>query len=125
MADYYTKYNADTGEIEYTFTGTADDAAINQPNILGEYKGSEYRIIDGVPVAKSQTEKDEAEKSRAWVELRNTRNEALLETDWTQGGDAPISDAKKEEYRLYRQSLRSLPENTTDPRNPTWPTKPS
>ena len=125
MADYYTKYNADTGEIEYTFTGTADDAAINQPNILGEYKGSEYRIIDGVPVAKSQTEKDEAEKSRAWVELRNTRNEALLETDWTQGGDAPISDAKKQEYRLYRQSLRSLPENTTDPRNPTWPSKPT
>lgn len=125
MADYYTKYNSDTGEIEYTFTGTADDAAINQPNILGEYKGSDYRIIDGVPVAKSQSEKDEAEKARAWIELRNTRNEALLETDWTQGGDAPIDEAKKLEYQQYRSALRSLPENTTDPRNPTWPTKPT
>ena len=125
MAHYYTKYNADTGEIEYTFTGNADDAAINQPNILGEYKGSEYRIVDGVPVAKSQSEKDEAEKARAWVELKNTRNEALLETDWSQVADAPISEATKEEYRQYRQALRDLPANTTDPRNPTWPTKPS
>ena len=125
MGDYYTKYNAETGEIEYTFTGTSDDAALNQPSILGEYKGSDYRIINGVPVAKSQDEKDEAEIFRAWIELRNRRNEALLETDWTQGGDAPIPDDKKEAYRQYRAALRSLPDNTTDPRNPTWPTPPT
>lgn len=125
MADYYTKYNADTGDIEYTFTGTSEDAAINQPNISGEYKGSDYRIIDGMPVEKSQSEKDEAEISRAWVELRNKRNEALLESDWTQGNDAPITDEQKEAYRQYRVALRSLPDNTTDPRNPTWPTKPT
>lgn len=124
MADYYTKYNEDTGEIEFTFSGTPEDAALNQPNIAGEYKGSEYRIVNGIAVEKSQTEKDEATKARAWIELRNIRNEALLETDWTQGNDAPITDAMKEAYRQYRSALRDLPATTTDPRNPTWPAKP-
>ena len=36
-------------------------------------------------------------------------------------GDRTISD----EWKTYRQSLRDLPANTSDPANPTWPTKPS
>ena len=31
-----------------------------------------------------------------------------------------ISDA----WKTYRQALRDLPAKTTDPTNPTWPTKP-
>ena len=125
MAEFYTKYNPETGEIEYTFSGTPEDAALNLPNIPGEYKGSDYRIVDGAPIEKSQTEKDQVEIGRAWIALRNRRNEALLESDWTQGNDAPITDAQKQAWQTYRSTLRSLPENTVDPRNPTWPEKPS
>lgn len=125
MAEDYTKYNAETGEIEFTFTGTVKDAELNTPNISGKYDPKLYRVIDGVAVEKSEQEASDAEKARAWVELRNMRNDALLETDWTQGGDAPIDEAKKLEYQQYRAALRSLPENTTDPRSPTWPTKPT
>ena len=28
------------------------------------------------------------------------------------------------DMRTYRQALRDLPANTSDPANPTWPTKP-
>lgn len=125
MAEQYTKYNSETGEIEFTFTGTAKDAELNTPNIVGKYDPKLFRIVDSVAVEKSEQEVSEVEKSRAWVELRNTRNEALLETDWTQGADAPIDEAKKLEYQQYRAALRSLPETTTDPRSPTWPSKPS
>ena len=35
--------------------------------------------------------------------------------------DVTMSDA----WKTYRQALRDLPSNTSDPANPTWPTKPS
>ena len=54
--------------------------------------------------------------------LRLQRNELLAQSDWTQVADAPVDAAA---WATYRQALRDLPANTTDPRNPTWPTKPS
>lgn len=52
--------------------------------------------------------------------LRYVRDKKLAETDWMAVGDRTITD----EERAYRQALRDLPANTTDPKNPTWPTKP-
>ena len=39
--------------------------------------------------------------------------------------DRGLSDEKKAEWVTYRQTLRDLPANTSDPENPTWPTQPS
>ena len=55
-----------------------------------------------------------------WNELRNKRNQLLAETDYLALSDVTMSD----EMRTYRQALRDLPANTSDPANPTWPTKP-
>ena len=52
--------------------------------------------------------------------LRLQRNERLAETDWWANSDVTMTD----EQRAYRQALRDLPANTTDPANPVWPTKP-
>ena len=60
-----------------------------------------------------------------WNRLRRDRNQLLQETDWTQAIDSPLNDAQKQAWKTYRSTLRSLPENTIDPRNPTWPQKPS
>lgn len=57
--------------------------------------------------------------------LRQHRNNLLLESDWTQANDSPLTDSKKTEWKTYRQALRDLPANTTDWTNPPWPTKPS
>jgi len=57
-----------------------------------------------------------------WNTLRNERTELLAQSDWTQVADAPVDAAA---WATYRQALRDLPANTTDPRNPTWPTKPT
>jgi hypothetical protein len=54
--------------------------------------------------------------------LRSQRDELLAQSDWTQVADAPVDAAA---WATYRQALRDLPANTTDPANPTWPTKPS
>ena len=53
--------------------------------------------------------------------LRHVRNNLLQETDWMANSDVTMSDA----WKNYRQELRDLPANTSDPSNPTWPTKPS
>lgn len=53
--------------------------------------------------------------------LREVRDRLLSETDVYALTDRTLSD----EMRAYRQALRDLPANTSDPQNPTWPTKPS
>jgi len=53
-------------------------------------------------------------------QLRSRRNRLLAETDYLALVDSTLTD----EMRDYRQALRDLPANTTDPANPTWPTKP-
>ena len=57
--------------------------------------------------------------------LRHYRDTLLRESDWTQFTDSPLSDAKKNEWKTYRQSLRDLPATESDPENATFPTKPS
>ena len=53
--------------------------------------------------------------------LREERNRRLAETDYLALSDATLT----EEMRTYRQALRDLPANTSDPATPTWPVKPS
>ena len=56
----------------------------------------------------------------AWSDLRSKRTQLLADTDYLALSDATLS----EDMRTYRQALRDLPANTSDPANPTWPTKP-
>lgn len=59
--------------------------------------------------------------NQLWSNLRSQRNKLLAESDWTQLGD---TSAAKELWAAYRQILRDLPANTSDPLNPIWPAKP-
>ena len=57
----------------------------------------------------------------AWSNLRTKRTKLLTETDYLALVDSTLST----DMRTYRQALRDLPANTSDPANPTWPVKPS
>ena len=66
---------------------------------------------------------------RAWAELRAERDRLLAETDWvtSRAVDASADGLGIQLPQVwvdYRQALRDLPANTTDPANPTWPVKP-
>jgi len=121
----FTIYDPDTNEIIMVFDGSESDAALNGSYIQGEYPNNQYTIVDGSPVRKAQSDIDQAETDRAWTILRNRRNGYLTDSDWTQALDSPLSDSKKTEWATYRQTLRDLPSNTTDPTNPNFPDKPS
>ena len=58
---------------------------------------------------------------RAFKLLRKKRNDALAKTDWWASSDLSITQDQKN----YRQALRDLPANTSDPADPTWPVAPS
>jgi len=67
-------------------------------------------------------------------EVRNHRNNLLIESDWTQNNDSPLSDSVKTKWVTYRQELRDFMDGLTIPTNDkgyilweglTWPTKPS
>jgi hypothetical protein len=46
--------------------------------------------------------------------VREQRNQALASSDWTQLADVPLSESKKEEWRLWRQQVRDLFSNTSN-----------
>tara|TARA_Y100000401_G_scaffold69886_1_gene56017 strand:+ start:1240 stop:1596 length:357 start_codon:yes stop_codon:yes gene_type:complete len=67
-----------------------------------------------------QAKVDEMNAAEPLRHLRAQRNLKLEETDWWAVADRTMTDAEK----AYRQALRDLPANTSDPSNPTFPTKP-
>lgn len=45
-----------------------------------------------------------------WNDVRNQRNIFLMESDWTQGPDSPLSWKEKRKWKKYRQELRDIPQ---------------
>tara|TARA_R100000951_G_scaffold85350_2_gene73022 strand:+ start:84 stop:398 length:315 start_codon:yes stop_codon:yes gene_type:complete len=62
----------------------------------------------------------EVATENAWSDLRTKRTQLLTDTDYLALSDATLSA----DMKLWRQALRDLPANTSDPANPTWPVKP-
>ena len=79
--------------------------------------GGEYELVDDQPPAPTPPD--------PWQVLRGRRDQALRASDWSQLPDAPLSAAQRAAWSAYRQALRDLPANTTDPTAPAWPTAPT
>ncbi|MDA7649924.1 phage tail assembly chaperone [Verrucomicrobiales bacterium] len=124
-----TIYNKKSGEILGTVSGVNSSVENDDEGFLdGVYDALGYKVVNGQAVAKTDAEKqsyDNVRNAETINSLRDKRNVFLLKSDWTQSSDSPLTDAKKEEWRTYRQALRDLPTNTTDPANPIWPIQPS
>jgi len=75
----------------------------------------------------SETEITAAEKRLRFLEV--TRGFYLVNSDWTQAADSPLSDADKALWVTYRQALRDLPAAITwddikGADDIVWPVKP-
>ena len=69
--------------------------------------------------------KVQAKTSQAWTALRTERNARLAASDYTQLQDAHLSAEKKSAWADYRQALRDLPDETTNPLEVEWPLDPT
>ena len=67
-----------------------------------------------------ETETITVENDWNFQALRRKRNRLIAETDYLALSDCTLTT----EMATYRQALRDLPANTTDPTNPVWPVKP-
>lgn len=59
-----------------------------------------------------------------WDIFRQMRNSLLQSSDRRMLWDSNLTDEKKQEWATYRQNLRDLPANTTNPLEPNWPEAP-
>jgi|13_taG_2_1085334.scaffolds.fasta_scaffold16151_2 hypothetical protein len=122
-------YNVETGMIRQSMVIDEDLISLNlkdgEAYIDGAAGPNETHVVDGQLVDGYADRRQQDAIDQAWIDFREYRKILLLESDWTQAADSPLTDAKKAEWATYRQQLRDLPANTTDPANPTWPTPPS
>ena len=74
----------------------------------------------------AQAEADVAAADLDFSAVRAERNGRLAGTDWTQGPDSPLTDAKKAKGVTYRQELRDYPSTASKVSElGAWPTEPS
>ena len=77
-------------------------------NELIEITGVELEELN----AREQAWKDSA-LDRELQQLRKKRNKLLLECDWIELNNAPLTDLQKNEWRVYRTELRDLTNGLT------------
>ena len=120
----YVTYNTSTGAI-YGWSSKSHTSPSGYAEVYSSsFNPSDHKYYDASTETFSGPT-DAEQDALDFQALRFKRDRLLAQSDWTQSPDSPLSDTKKQEWATYRQQLRDLPSNTTDPSNPTWPTKPS
>jgi hypothetical protein len=79
----------------------------------------------GAVTLQADPAKVQAKLDQAWTQLRTERNRRLAASDWTQLVDSHLSQEKKDAWAAYRQELRDLPDEVTDPTQVEWPLDPT
>lgn len=89
------------------------DEGISFPDVTGS-KYYDQIIESGVEIAAYVA------PAMTWGEVRAKRNALLADTDFHALSDVTMSD----EMTAYRQALRDVPQDNSDPAAIDWPTKP-
>lgn len=58
-----------------------------------------------------------------WEQIKNTRNQLLRETDWTDLPNTPVDN--RPAWLAYRQKLRDVTKSFGEPWEVVWPIRPS
>jgi hypothetical protein len=77
---------------------------------------TKYSVADMDDEAKAAKDAEQAKS------VRQTRDQKLKDSDWTQVADAPVN---KEDWAAYRQTLRNLPNEEGFPWTVVMPTEPT
>lgn len=59
------------------------------------------------------------------VTAKRKRGDLLIASDWSVLPDSPLSVAKQDEWKIYRQELRDIPEQPGYPSVINWPVMPA
>ncbi len=126
-----------SGESGYTIVECTDENVEARLGQLNDYITSVptvYNIkwsdekVDGSHFTGDDDAKDARLLAEEWKEIREKRDILLANSDWTQGGDTPLTSAKKTAWATYRTKLRDVPKDQKDKTtyaSITWPSEPS
>jgi hypothetical protein len=92
------------------------------------YDGSDFvveqnEVVEYQKVRNKTQQEIQNEMESMWRYVREHRNKLLLECDWTQLADSPLTNQKQTEWQIYRQSLRDIT-TQSNPFSINWPTPP-
>jgi hypothetical protein len=112
--EYFGHYN-DKGEYIGFFTKELHGDNIPSPTVVlssnewQEALSGDFIVKNGKHVKRTEAKEEILDINV----LRTIRNLRLIESDWTQLPDVPLSEEKRKEWREYRQKLRDItkPEN--------------
>jgi len=57
--------------------------------------------------------------------MRSKRDGLLAQSDWTQLADSPLTEAKQNEWKVYREALRDFPASWTPADTAEFPKEPT
>jgi hypothetical protein len=86
------------------------------------WKDNSWQIETEEPLEEPEEEKLTPEE--LLKNVRRERDSRLNKTDYLLLEDSPLTLEQKSLLKVYRQALRDMPSNVTDPENPVWPEKP-
>ena len=89
-------------------------------------KNQELIEITEEEAASMLAEIETANTAMLEISNRETRNQLLADSDWTQFNDSPLTDDAKTSWATYRTALRDLPTNENWPslEDDDWPSAP-
>ena len=99
-------------ELDSYISSTIEGTTYNIKVYKNKKNGSHFEGDD--------TEKDKRVLADKWVDIRLERNRKLAETDYLALSDQTLSNNMKN----YRDALRDVPSDNSDPDNIDWPAKP-
>ena len=86
----------------------------------------EVTVVDHTDEEKAAMAKIAEDGDKDFTSIRASRDQRLANSDWTQGPDSPLTDAKKAKWVTYRQELRDYPSTASKVSElGAWPTEPS
>lgn len=122
MMTSYIVY-APSGNILRTGVCAETDVALqsraDEKVIVGQANDLTHYIDNGVIIERPQATKAQTDLEST-EQIREIRNMLLLNSDWTQLPDSPLSEEKKQLWKQYRQALRDMPASS----DTIWPERP-
>lgn len=87
-------------------------------DLRGDYINQVWDVRDMTPEEEAKAIEDQ------WTIVIQDRNYRLWISDWSQLPDVPLTPEQVQEWRMYRQQLRDITQQT-DPFHIVWPTPPN
>ena len=104
----------------------ADAVFALKPNAIWTMRGDELEWQDDNITKPTDAEikkkYDELVAAEPLNDLRQVRDQKLVESDWTQNRDVTLSNDA--DWKTYRQALRDITKSATSLDDVTWPEKP-